>query len=138
MPLSRFKLCQQIAKFNTPCDHYGTVNLSANDDLEVKSRQTEQTFYPCSALSLQQAAGSKCDSRVYRYKQLSRCKFRFLELYFYHNESLEKLEKNLKRSNVNKASFTTQQRRSLHVVNKFASHAQLTFAPLYDKDSIAK
>ena len=46
MPLSRFKLCQQIAKFNTPFDHYGTVDLSANDDLEVKSRQTEQTFYP--------------------------------------------------------------------------------------------
>ena len=26
----------------------------------------------------------------------------------------------------------------LLVVNKFASHAQLTFAPLYDKDSKAK
>ena len=25
-----------------------------------------------------------------------------------------------------------------HMVNQFASHAQLTFAPLYDKDSIAK
>ena len=37
------------------------LDLSANDDLEVKSRQTEPTFYP-----VPQAAGSQCDSRVYR------------------------------------------------------------------------
>ena len=63
-----FKISQQIAQLNTPFDHYGTVDLSANDDLVVKSRQTEQTFYPV-PLGLKQAADSQCDSR---------CKFRFL------------------------------------------------------------
>ena len=35
--LSRFKLFQQIAAKHIPFDHSGTVDLSANDDLEIKT-----------------------------------------------------------------------------------------------------
>ena len=62
------------------------IDLPANDDLEIKTEPLNwQTF--CSKPPVCSAILEYSDN-IY----LNRCKFRFLELYFYHNESLEDWE----------------------------------------------